>query len=113
VFGCGGDRDPGKRPLMGKVAAELADRVIITSDNPRSEDPRAIISAVRDGVPPGVPVATELDRRRAIEQALREAGPGDVVLIAGKGHETTQVVGDERLPFDDRLVARDALASNW
>jgi UDP-N-acetylmuramoyl-L-alanyl-D-glutamate--2,6-diaminopimelate ligase len=111
VFGCGGDRDAAKRPLMGKVAAELADRVIITSDNPRSEDPRAIISAVRDGVPPGASVATELDRRRAIEIALHEAGPGDVVLIAGKGHETTQVVGDERRPFDDRVVARDALAS--
>jgi UDP-N-acetylmuramoyl-L-alanyl-D-glutamate--2,6-diaminopimelate ligase len=110
VFGCGGDRDTAKRPLMGGVAAELADRVTITSDNPRSEDPRAIISAVRDGVPPGVPVATELDRRRAIESALHEAGPGDVVLIAGKGHETTQVVGDERRPFDDRVVARDALA---
>jgi UDP-N-acetylmuramoyl-L-alanyl-D-glutamate--2,6-diaminopimelate ligase len=110
VFGCGGDRDAAKRPLMGRVAAELADRVIITSDNPRSEDPRAIISAVRDGVPPGASVATELDRRRAIETALHEAGPGDVVLIAGKGHETTQVVGDERLPFDDRVVARDALA---
>jgi UDP-N-acetylmuramoyl-L-alanyl-D-glutamate--2,6-diaminopimelate ligase len=111
VFGCGGDRDAAKRPLMGRVAGELADRVIITSDNPRSEDPRAIISAVRDGVPPGASVATELDRRRAIETALHEAGPGDVVLIAGKGHETTQTIGDERLPFDDRVVARDALAS--
>jgi UDP-N-acetylmuramoyl-L-alanyl-D-glutamate--2,6-diaminopimelate ligase len=111
VFGCGGDRDATKRPLMGKVAGELADRVIITSDNPRSEDPRAIISAVRDGVPPGASVVTEQDRRRAIEMALHEAGPGDVVLIAGKGHETTQVVGAERLPFDDRVVARDALAA--
>ncbi|HEY8525900.1 MAG TPA: UDP-N-acetylmuramoyl-L-alanyl-D-glutamate--2,6-diaminopimelate ligase [Acidimicrobiales bacterium] len=113
VFGCGGDRDAAKRPLMGRVAAELADRVIVTSDNPRSEDPRAIIAAIRDGVPPGVPVATELDRRRAIAAALQEAGPGDVVLIAGKGHETTQVVGDQRLPFDDRVVARDVLASSW
>jgi UDP-N-acetylmuramoyl-L-alanyl-D-glutamate--2,6-diaminopimelate ligase len=111
VFGCGGDRDTAKRPVMGAIAGELADRVLVTSDNPRSEDPRAIISAVRDGVPPGASVATELDRRRAIETALHEAGPGDVVLIAGKGHETTQVVGDERLPFDDRVVARDALAS--
>ncbi len=110
VFGCGGDRDTAKRPVMGGIAAELADRVVITSDNPRSEDPRAIISAVRDGVPPGVPVATELDRRRAIEMALHQAGPGDVVLIAGKGHETTQIIGGEHLPFDDRVVARDVLA---
>jgi UDP-N-acetylmuramoyl-L-alanyl-D-glutamate--2,6-diaminopimelate ligase len=111
VFGCGGDRDAAKRPLMGAVAVELADRVVITSDNPRSEDPRAIISDIQTGVPDGAPAVTELDRRRAIELALHDAGPGDVVLIAGKGHETTQVVGDEHIPFDDRAVARGALAT--
>jgi UDP-N-acetylmuramoyl-L-alanyl-D-glutamate--2,6-diaminopimelate ligase len=98
---------------MGEVAARLADRVVLTSDNPRSEDPRAIISDVQNGVPPGALVVTEPDRKRAIQLALREARSGDVVLIAGKGHETTQVVGDRRLPFDDRAVAYDALATTW
>jgi UDP-N-acetylmuramoyl-L-alanyl-D-glutamate--2,6-diaminopimelate ligase len=110
VFGCGGDRDAAKRPLMGEVAARLADRVVITSDNPRSEDPHVIIAGVRGGVPFGAPVITEPDRGRAIEMAVRDARPGDVVLIAGKGHETVQIVGDQRFPFDDRAVARAALA---
>jgi UDP-N-acetylmuramoyl-L-alanyl-D-glutamate--2,6-diaminopimelate ligase len=110
VFGAGGDRDAAKRPLMGEVAARLADRVVITSDNPRSEDPLAIIAAVEAGVPPGSSVATEPDRRRAIEAAVAAAGPGDVVLIAGKGHETTQTAGDRTVPFDDRVEARAALA---
>jgi UDP-N-acetylmuramoyl-L-alanyl-D-glutamate--2,6-diaminopimelate ligase len=113
VFGCGGDRDAAKRPLMGEVATRLADDVILTSDNPRSEDPPAIIEAIRAGIPPGTTagVAVQLDRRRAIERAVAEAGPGDVVVIAGKGHETTQTVGDTVRPFDDREVARAVLAS--
>ncbi|HEX8803463.1 MAG TPA: UDP-N-acetylmuramoyl-L-alanyl-D-glutamate--2,6-diaminopimelate ligase, partial [Acidimicrobiales bacterium] len=111
VFGCGGDKDTAKRPVMGEVAARRADRVVITSDNPRSEDPRAIISDVQNGVPPGASVVAEPDRGRAIELAVREARPGDVVLIAGKGHETTQVIGREQIPFDDRAVAREVLAA--
>jgi UDP-N-acetylmuramoyl-L-alanyl-D-glutamate--2,6-diaminopimelate ligase len=112
VFGCGGDRDREKRPLMGAVAAELADHVVITSDNPRSEDPSAIIDATVAGVPADYRgrVVTEPDRRTAIGAALQTARPGDVVLIAGKGHETTQTIGDRVLPFDDRAVARDLLA---
>jgi len=108
VFGCGGDRDTAKRPLMGAAAA-TADRVVLTSDNPRSEDPGAIIEAVRAGIPPATDLTVEPDRRSAIALALAEARPGDVVLIAGKGHETTQVVGDRVLPFDDREVARALL----
>jgi UDP-N-acetylmuramoyl-L-alanyl-D-glutamate--2,6-diaminopimelate ligase len=110
VFGAGGDRDAAKRPLMGEVAARLADRVVITSDNPRSEDPLAIIAAIEAGVPPGSSVVIEPDRRRAIEAAVAAAGAGDVVLIAGKGHETTQTAGDRTVPFDDRVEARAALA---
>jgi UDP-N-acetylmuramoyl-L-alanyl-D-glutamate--2,6-diaminopimelate ligase len=112
VFGCGGDRDAAKRPLMGEVAARLADRVVITSDNPRFEDPQAIIDAVRAGVTSGAGAVTvDVDRRRAIEQALAQARAGDVVVIAGKGHETTQTIGDMVVPFDDREVARAALAA--
>ena len=114
VFGCGGDRDAAKRPLMGEVAARLADAVILTSDNPRSEDPETIIDEIRAGVPmcsDGLAYVTvEVDRRRAIDRAIAEAHPGDVVIIAGKGHETTQIVGDTARPFDDREVARAALA---
>ncbi len=108
VFGCGGDRDASKRPLMGAAAA-AADRVLLTTDNPRSEDPGAIIEAVRAGIPPETALTVEPDRRSAIARALAEAHPGDVVLIAGKGHETTQVIGDQVLPFDDRAVARELL----
>jgi UDP-N-acetylmuramoyl-L-alanyl-D-glutamate--2,6-diaminopimelate ligase len=111
VFGSGGDRDAAKRPLMGEVAARLADGVILTSDNPRSEDPLAIIDEVRTGIASGSGTAIEPDRRRAIERAVAEAAAGDVVLIAGKGHETTQTIGDTVLPFDDREVARAALAA--
>jgi UDP-N-acetylmuramoyl-L-alanyl-D-glutamate--2,6-diaminopimelate ligase len=109
VFGCGGDRDTAKRPVMGQVAARLADQVLLTSDNPRSEDPLAIIAAVRAGTPAGSPVITEPDRRHAIDLAVASARPGGVVVVAGKGHETTQVIGDQALPFDDRVVARAAL----
>jgi UDP-N-acetylmuramoyl-L-alanyl-D-glutamate--2,6-diaminopimelate ligase len=113
VFGCGGDRDVAKRPLMGEVAARLADDVILTSDNPRSEDPQAIIDGILAGIPgdAGASVAVEPDRRRAIERAVTEARPGDVVLIAGKGHETTQTIGESVRPFDDRQAARTALAA--
>jgi UDP-N-acetylmuramoyl-L-alanyl-D-glutamate--2,6-diaminopimelate ligase len=112
VFGCGGDRDRAKRPVMGAVASRLADRAIVTSDNPRSEDPRAIIDAIVAGVPAGAPAVVDVvpDRRAAIAAAVGRAGPGDVVVVAGKGHETTQVVAGRALPFDDRAVAREALA---
>ncbi len=111
VFGCGGDRDATKRPAMGATAAALADVAVVTSDNPRSEDPAAIISAELSGVPAGAPtrLLVEPDRRTAIAMAFESAGEGDVVLIAGKGHETTQTVGDRVLPFDDRAVARQLL----
>jgi len=105
VFGAGGDRDREKRPLMGQVVTELADVAIVTSDNPRSEDPAAIAADVVDGLDLDV----ELDRRRAIERALEAAGDGDVVVIAGKGHEQGQEIAGRKLPFDDRDVARDAL----
>jgi UDP-N-acetylmuramoyl-L-alanyl-D-glutamate--2,6-diaminopimelate ligase len=109
VFGCGGDRDRTKRPRMGRVAARLSDRVFVTSDNPRNEDPEAIARDVLAGVPAGSEVAVELDRRRAIARALGEAKRGDVVLIAGKGHEDYQIVGKTKTSFDDRIVARELL----
>jgi len=111
VFGCGGDRDREKRPLMGRAAAEGADLVVVTSDNPRREDPLAIIAQVVAGVPIFLraKLATEPDRRAAIAQALDAAQRGDVVVIAGKGHETTQKVAGESRPFDDRVVARGLL----
>jgi UDP-N-acetylmuramoyl-L-alanyl-D-glutamate--2,6-diaminopimelate ligase len=105
VFGAGGDRDRDKRPLMGQVVTELADIALVTSDNPRSEDPAAIAADVVDGLDLDV----ELDRRRAIERALEQAQPGDVVLIAGKGHEQGQEIAGRKLPFDDSEVVRDAL----
>jgi UDP-N-acetylmuramoyl-L-alanyl-D-glutamate--2,6-diaminopimelate ligase len=103
VFGCGGDRDPGKRPLMGKVAGELADLVIATSDNPRSEDPLAILAAVEEGLKASGNRSYRLvpDRRQAIREAIAAAEPGWAVLVAGKGHEETQTVGDRKLPFSD------------
>jgi UDP-N-acetylmuramoyl-L-alanyl-D-glutamate--2,6-diaminopimelate ligase len=109
VFGAGGDRDRGKRPLMGKVAAELADLAIVTSDNPRSEDPLAIIQDVLQGT--GVDVEIDPDRRSAIHRAVGLAEPGDVVVVAGKGHEQGQDVGGVVHPFDDRMVVREALAA--
>jgi len=107
VFGCGGDRDRGKRPLMGRIASELADVAIVTSDNPRSEDPQAIIDEILAGVTGEVEV--EPDRAAAIERAISTADDGDVVLIAGKGHEQGQEFADRTIPFDDREVARDVL----
>lgn len=114
VFGCGGDRDRAKRPGMGEVAGRLADRVVVTSDNPRSEDPEAIIREIVEGVPAEAMerLVTEVDRRDAIEAALAAAGRGDCVLIAGKGHETEQVFRDRSVPFDDREVARRCLAAS-
>lgn len=121
VFGAGGDRDREKRPLMGAAAAEGADVVVVTSDNPRREDPSTIIDAVMSGIRPGgradgddlgrarPAVIVEPDRRAAIALALDRARPGDVVVVAGKGHETTQTIGDEVRPFDDRVVARELL----
>jgi UDP-N-acetylmuramoyl-L-alanyl-D-glutamate--2,6-diaminopimelate ligase len=118
VVGAGGDRDTGKRPMMGAAAARHADRVVITSDNPRSEDPEAIIAAIAagadearlEGAARARDVARVTDRRAAIEQAIGGAGTGDVVVIAGKGHETYQeIAGGVKLPFDDRQVAREAL----
>ena len=111
VFGCGGDRDRAKRPAMGKVAAALADVVYVTSDNPRSEDPMAIATEVAAGIPSGVPFALVLDRRLALRQALAGLQPGDVLVVAGKGHETGQTAGGVTLPFDDRVVAREELAA--
>jgi UDP-N-acetylmuramoyl-L-alanyl-D-glutamate--2,6-diaminopimelate ligase len=123
VFGCGGDRDRTKRPLMGAVAARLSDLVIVTSDNPRSEDPGQIIEQIKRGIvappdrvpprgqaPQATPCLSIVDRMEAIERAVREAKRGDLVLIAGKGHEKYQVIGDRVLPFDDLEVARAALA---
>ena len=105
VFGCGGDRDRGKRALMGEAAARLADAVIITDDNPRRETPESIVSHILDGITDRSHVQVEHDRDRAIRQAVAQALPGDVVLIAGKGHETEQIVGNERRPFSDRGLA--------
>jgi UDP-N-acetylmuramoyl-L-alanyl-D-glutamate--2,6-diaminopimelate ligase len=114
VFGAGGDRDRGKRPLMGEIAARLADLVIVTSDNPRSEDPERIIGEIVAGAAPGESGAEDVralaDRRRAIAEAIRAGAPGDVLLIAGKGHEQGQeFAGGRKVPFDDVAVAREAL----
>lgn len=109
VFGCGGDRDRGKRPIMGAIAARLADRAWVTNDNPRSEDPAAIAADIVAGASAGT-LEVVLDRRSAIDAALAAARAGDLVLIAGKGHETTQTLGTQVLPFDDRAVARELLA---
>ncbi len=111
VFGCGGDRDPSKRPLMGAAAAEHADLVIVTSDNPRSEDPASIIAQIEIGLGATTRYEIEVDRGRAIMRALALAQPGDSVLIAGKGHEDYQVFADETIQFDDREVAREGLSA--
>ncbi len=109
VFGCGGDRDRGKRPVMGEVASRLADVVVLTTDNPRSEDPKTIIEEIRAGMSGPAQLVVEPNRRTAIAGALRAARPGDVVVVAGKGHETTQQFADVTLPFDDREVVRAEL----
>ncbi|HEY3911288.1 MAG TPA: UDP-N-acetylmuramoyl-L-alanyl-D-glutamate--2,6-diaminopimelate ligase [Stellaceae bacterium] len=107
LFGCGGDRDPGKRPQMGRLAAAAADRVYVTDDNPRSEDPAEIRRAILAAAPAAIEIG---DRRRAIETAIAELAPGDLLLIAGKGHETGQIVGSETFPFDDAAIAREIVA---
>jgi UDP-N-acetylmuramoyl-L-alanyl-D-glutamate--2,6-diaminopimelate ligase len=107
VFGAGGDRDTGKRPEMGAIAAQLADHVIVTDDNPRSEDPAAIRAAILAAAPGARDIG---GRREAIAAAISEAGPDDIVLLAGKGHEQGQIVGDRILPFDDVAVARECAA---
>ncbi|AWN41315.1 UDP-N-acetylmuramoyl-L-alanyl-D-glutamate--2,6-diaminopimelate ligase [Methylobacterium durans] len=107
VFGCGGDRDRGKRPLMGAIAARLADRVIVTDDNPRTEEPAAIRAAILEAAPGAAEIG---DRAEAIREAVQGLGPGDVLVVAGKGHETGQIVGDRVLPFSDHDVVRAAIA---
>ena len=116
VFGCGGNRDRAKRPVMGGVAERLSDLAFVTSDNPRHEDPLAIIDEVLGGIAGGranPQVVVEPDRRLAIRRALDAAGPGDVVVIAGKGHETYQDIAGERRPFDDAVEARQALDARY
>ncbi len=107
VFGCGGDRDPGKRPVMGDVAKRLADQVCLTSDNPRNESPAAILAAIQEGAPDAL---VEIDRGLAIAQAIANATPADVILVAGKGHETYQEIAGVRIPFDDGSKVRHALS---
>ena len=110
LFGCGGDRDRTKRPIMGQVAAELSDLVVLTSDNPRSEDPLAIMNDVLVGIRrKDTPCLVEPDRAAAIRRAIAEARPGDILILAGKGHETYQIVKDRTIPFDDRQVAQEVL----
>jgi UDP-N-acetylmuramoyl-L-alanyl-D-glutamate--2,6-diaminopimelate ligase len=112
VFGCGGDRDKGKRPLMGEIAARGADSVIVTDDNPRSEDPQSIRTAILDGAraAQGKASVVEIgDRRAAIEQAIAALRTGDILVVAGKGHESGQIVGDVILPFSDHAVVEHAL----
>ncbi|MBY0254511.1 MAG: UDP-N-acetylmuramoyl-L-alanyl-D-glutamate--2,6-diaminopimelate ligase, partial [Methylobacterium organophilum] len=108
VFGCGGDRDRGKRPLMGAIAQRLADVVIVTDDNPRTEDAAAIRRAILDAAPGAEEIG---DRSEAIHSAVSRLGPGDVLVVAGKGHETGQIVGDRTLPFSDHAVLRAAIAA--
>ncbi len=109
VFGCGGDRDRGKRPKMGEYASKYADKLIFTSDNPRTEDPEQIFRDVLDGIPPDTQLVKELNRSIAIDIAISQSSPDDVVLVAGKGHEDYQILGNKKIPFDDRLEVRRAL----
>jgi UDP-N-acetylmuramoyl-L-alanyl-D-glutamate--2,6-diaminopimelate ligase len=108
VFGCGGDRDRGKRAIMGRLAAQLSDLAIATSDNPRTEDPGAIIDDIEQGMG-GMPHLRIVDRLAAIHAALGEGRPGDTILLAGKGHETYQVIGTEKFPFDEREIVQEAV----
>lgn len=112
LFGCGGDRDRRKRPLMGQLAGSRADFSVITSDNPRTEDPDRIIDEIMIGIPPGAPHLRVVDRRRAIGEALAIAKPGDTVLLAGKGHETYQVLGTQYVPFDERAIVAELLGDD-
>jgi UDP-N-acetylmuramoyl-L-alanyl-D-glutamate--2,6-diaminopimelate ligase len=116
VFGCGGDRDKGKRPLMAQMAAKYSDEVVITSDNPRTEEPELIIKDILAGVTDakgqnidGAKIHVVIDRREAIFETIKKAQSGDVILIAGKGHEDYQIIGTEKLPFSDITVAKEAL----
>ena len=111
VFGCGGDRDKGKRPLMGEIAVEHADEVVITDDNPRSESPAQIVDDIMQGVSGAETVSVVHDRARAIHQAIAGAGAEDIVLIAGKGHESFQQIGQNKIPFNDRNQAASILRS--
>jgi UDP-N-acetylmuramoyl-L-alanyl-D-glutamate--2,6-diaminopimelate ligase len=110
VFGCGGDRDRGKRPIMGRLAEQLADRVYVTSDNPRTEPPEQILTEITQGMAKPGAAAKVADRAAAIGRAIAEAKAGDMVLIAGKGHETYQILGTKTVAFDDREVARACLS---
>ena len=108
MFGCGGDRDAGKRPLMGAIAADKADRVVVTDDNPRSENPAAIRAAILQAAPGAIEIG---DRREAIRTTVAQLVRGDVLLIAGKGHETGQIVGKQVLPFSDHEAVAAAIAA--
>jgi UDP-N-acetylmuramyl-tripeptide synthetase len=109
VFGCGGERDRGKRPLMGEIAGRYAQHIVLTDDNPRAEDSAAIVADIRAGLASHPSVVTEHKRDIAIARAVQGARSGDVVLVAGKGHETTQTIGKETRPFDDRVAVAAAL----
>jgi UDP-N-acetylmuramoyl-L-alanyl-D-glutamate--2,6-diaminopimelate ligase len=109
VFGCGGDRDRTKRPQMGKIVAELADLAVVTSDNPRTEDPQKILDDILTGIPEQIKPIVISDRSLAIQRAIELAKAGDGILIAGKGHEDYQILGTEKIHFDDREKAREAL----
>lgn len=115
VFGCGGDRDRGKRPLMAKAAAEFSDVLVLTSDNPRSEDPRQILEEIKVGIPAQWKgeLQVEVDRRQALSAALQTAKEGDVILVAGKGHEDYQIIGNQRLSFSDQRVIGELLGEKW
>ena len=109
VFGCGGDRDKGKRPLMAAIAEQLADQVFVTDDNPRTENPVNIFTDIKQGFKQADKVVFEHNRQTAIQLAINSAQQGDVVLIAGKGHENVQIINNKKYPFDDRVVAKQAL----